>query len=159
VHEFGLAEGVLEAVQKRAAGRQVTGIRVRCGVRHAVEPESMAQAFGMVAAGTEADGAAVEVVTVPARVSCHGCGADSESSDALPVCPRCGSADVDMNGGDELTLESVRYASSDPVESSGLSRTDPWWLSRLPVSAGYLPGGPYLLGWGRWQDTFGLAPT
>ena len=126
MHEFGLAEGVLEAVQKRAAGRQVTGIRVRCGVRHAVEPGSMAQAFGMVATGTEADGAAVEVVTVPATVSCHGCGADSESSDALPVCPRCGSADVDISGGDELTLESVRYASSDPVESSGLSRTGLW---------------------------------
>jgi hydrogenase nickel incorporation protein HypA/HybF len=126
VHEFGLCEGVLEAVQKRAAGRPVTGIRVRCGVRHAVDPDSMAQAFGMVAAGTEADGADVEVVTVPATVTCHGCGADSESTDLLPVCPRCGSADVDLNGGDELTLESVRYERSDPVESSGLSRTDPW---------------------------------
>jgi hydrogenase nickel incorporation protein HypA/HybF len=126
VHEFGLCEGVLEAVQKRAAGRPVTGIRVRCGVRHAVDADSMAQAFGMVASGTEADGADVEVVTVPATVSCHGCGADSESADLLPVCPRCGSADVDVNGGDELTLESVRYGRSDPVESSGLSRTGAW---------------------------------
>jgi hydrogenase nickel incorporation protein HypA/HybF len=126
VHEFGLCEGVLEAVQKRAAGRQVAGIRVRCGVRHAVDPESMAQAFGMLATGTEADGAAVEVVTVPATVSCRGCGADSESADMLAVCPRCGSADVEVNGGDELTLESVTYASSAPAESSGLSRTDPW---------------------------------
>ena len=67
VHEFGLCEGVLETVRTRAAGRPVTGIRVRCGVRHAVDPESMAQAFGFVAAGTEADGAAVEVVTVPAE--------------------------------------------------------------------------------------------
>jgi hydrogenase nickel incorporation protein HypA/HybF len=120
MHEFGLCEGVLEAVQKRAAGRQVTGIRVRCGVRHAVDPASMAQAFGVVAAGTEADGADVEVVTVPATVTCHGCGTASEVADPLPVCPRCGSADVDVTGGDELTLESVRY------ERSALSGTGPW---------------------------------
>lgn len=110
MHEFGLCEGVLEAVQKRAAGRQVAGIRVRCGVRHAVDPASMAQAFGMIATGTEADGAAVEVVTVPATVTCHGCGTASEVADPIPVCPKCGSADVDVSGGDELTLESVSYS-------------------------------------------------
>jgi hydrogenase nickel incorporation protein HypA/HybF len=120
MHEFGLCEGVLEAVQKRAAGRQVSGIRVRCGVRHAVDPASMAQAFGLVAAGTEADGAAMDLVTVPATVTCRGCGAASESTDLLPVCPRCGGADIELNGGDELTLESVTYSRSE------LSRTVSW---------------------------------
>jgi len=110
VHEFGLCEGVLDAVQKRAAGRQVTGIRLRCGVRHAVDEASMAQAFGLVAAGTEADGAAVEVVQVPASVTCRDCGQASESNDQLAVCPKCGSADVEVSGGDELVLESVSYA-------------------------------------------------
>lgn len=115
MHEFGLCEGVLEAVRKRAAGRPVSGIRVRCGVRHAVDPESMAQAFGFVAAGTEADGAAVEVVTVPATVTCRGCGTATQSTDQLAVCPRCGSADVSVDGGDELTLESVSYARPAPA--------------------------------------------
>jgi hydrogenase nickel incorporation protein HypA/HybF len=110
VHEFGLCEGVLEAVQTRAAGRPVAGIRVRCGVRHAVDPETMAQAFGFVAAGTEADGAAVEVVTVPATLTCRDCGTTTETTDQLAVCPHCAGADVEITGGDELVLESVRYA-------------------------------------------------
>lgn len=55
MHEYGLSEGVLDAVQKRADGRPVAGIRIRCGARHAVEPEAMRQAFGMMATGTEAD--------------------------------------------------------------------------------------------------------
>ncbi|WP_300613374.1 hydrogenase maturation nickel metallochaperone HypA [Trebonia sp.] len=109
MHEFGLCEGVLEAVQSRAAGRPVAGIRVRCGVRHAVEPAAMAQAFSLVAAGTEAADAAVEVVTVPATVSCRDCGTASESMDALAVCSRCHGTNVEMSGGDELVLESVRY--------------------------------------------------
>jgi hydrogenase nickel incorporation protein HypA/HybF len=110
VHEFGLCEGVLEVVQTRAAGRRVAGIRVRCGVRHAVDPDAMAQAFGLVAAGTEADGAAVEVVTVPATVTCGDCGIASETADQLAVCPRCGGANVELSGGDELVLESLSYA-------------------------------------------------
>ena len=112
MHEFGLCEGVLEAVRNRAGGRPVSGIRVRCGVRHAVDPETMAQAFGFVATGTEAEGAAVEVVTVPVTVDCQDCGAVGESSDVLTVCPRCGSTAVEVSGGDELVLESVRYAAA-----------------------------------------------
>jgi hydrogenase nickel incorporation protein HypA/HybF len=110
MHEFGLAEGVLDAVRQRAAGRRVTGIRVRFGVRHAVDAESLSQAFAMVAEGTEAAGAAVDLVTVPARVTCRGCGFTGETADVLAVCPRCSGTDVDITGGDEMTLESVRYA-------------------------------------------------
>jgi hydrogenase nickel incorporation protein HypA/HybF len=110
MHEFGLCEGVLDAVRTRAAGRQVSGIRVRCGVKHAVDAESMTQAFGFLASGTEADGAAVEVVTVPAVVHCHDCGTTSETTDLLTACPRCGGSDVALSGGDELVLESISYA-------------------------------------------------
>jgi hydrogenase nickel incorporation protein HypA/HybF len=112
VHEFGLCEGVLEAVRTRAGGRPVSGIRVRCGVRHAVDPATMAQAFGFVATGTEAEGATVEVVTVPVTVNCRDCGAASESTDVLTTCPGCGGDDVELSGGDELVLESVRYAAT-----------------------------------------------
>ena len=50
MHEYGLAEGVLATVRQRADGRTVAGIRVRFGVRHAVDAESLSQAFGFVAA-------------------------------------------------------------------------------------------------------------
>ena len=112
MREFGLCEGVLDAVLTRAAGRPVSEIRVRCGIRHAVDPETMAQAFGFVAAGTEADGAAVEVVTVPAIVTCRDCGTSSESTDRLASCPTCHGTDVELSGGDELVLESIRYATA-----------------------------------------------
>jgi hydrogenase nickel incorporation protein HypA/HybF len=114
MHEFGLCEGVLDAVRARAAGRPVSGIRVRCGIRHAVDPETMAQAFGFIAAGTEAEGADVEVITVPATVTCRECGATSESTDLLAGCPRCDGSDVEVSGGDELVLESVRYVAQQP---------------------------------------------
>jgi hydrogenase nickel incorporation protein HypA/HybF len=109
MHEFGLSEGVLDAVRQRAAGRKVAGIRVRFGVRHAVDSESLAQAFSLVAEGTEAAGATVELVTVPANLTCRDCGFGAETTDLLAVCPRCSGADVEITGGDEMVLESVTY--------------------------------------------------
>jgi len=109
MHEFGLSEGVLAAVRQRASGRKVTAIKVRFGVRHRVDQESLAHAFGVVAEGTEADGAAVELVTVPATLTCRGCGFTGETADVLAVCPRCAGDDVEISGGDEMTLESISY--------------------------------------------------
>jgi hydrogenase nickel incorporation protein HypA/HybF len=109
MHEYGLCEGVLAAVRQRAGGRKVAGIRVRFGVRHAVDEESLAQAFGVVAEGTEAAGAAVELVTVPATISCPDCGFSGETTDLLATCPRCASDGVEISGGDEMVLESIRY--------------------------------------------------
>ncbi len=109
MHEYGLSEGVLDAVRQRANGRQVARIRVRFGVRHAVVAESLEQAFSLVAAGTEAADAAVDLVTVPATISCRDCGASAETTDLLAVCPRCGGDNVDLSGGDEMVLESVTY--------------------------------------------------
>jgi hydrogenase nickel incorporation protein HypA/HybF len=110
MHEFGLAEGVLAAVRQRAAGRKVAAIRVRFGVKHAVDSESMAQAFGLVAEGTEAAGATVDLVTVPATLTCRDCGFSAETTDLLAVCPRCDRSDVDLTGGDEMVLESITYS-------------------------------------------------
>ena len=80
---------------------------MRFGVWHAVDAESLSDAFESVAAGTEAADAAIELVTVPAQITCRGCGSSADSTDLLAVCPRCASTDVELTGGDEMTLESV----------------------------------------------------
>jgi hydrogenase nickel incorporation protein HypA/HybF len=110
VHEIGLCEGVVETVLRRAAGRPVQRIRLRAGVKHAIVPESMSQAFTMVAAGTEAATAAVDLVTVPARLTCDECGTQADTVDLLAPCPSCGGDRVRLAGGDELVLESIEYA-------------------------------------------------
>jgi hydrogenase nickel incorporation protein HypA/HybF len=109
MHEYGLCAGLLEGVRRRAAGRPVRRVRVRVGVRHAAEAESMTLAFQLLAEGTEASSATIELITVPARLSCRACDAAADTTDLLAVCPRCGSDDVDVTGGDELLLESLEY--------------------------------------------------
>jgi hydrogenase nickel incorporation protein HypA/HybF len=114
VHEFGLAEGVLDTVRRRAAGRPVSRVRLRAGVRQGVVEASMAQAFRFVAHGTEAEGAVLDLVTVPARLTCRSCGGSAETYDLLARCPGCAADEVELTGGDELVLESLTYATVGP---------------------------------------------
>jgi hydrogenase nickel incorporation protein HypA/HybF len=107
VHEFGLCEGVVDAVLRRADGRPVTAVVVRAGVRQRLQPDSMQLAFSTVAAGTSAADATVSLETVPVDVRCRTCGGHSTSLDPLAACTVCGSEDVDVSGGDELTLVSL----------------------------------------------------
>jgi hydrogenase nickel incorporation protein HypA/HybF len=120
VHEIGLCEGVLDAVERRAAGRRVRSVTVRAGALHRVVPESMETAFALVAAGTVADGAQVRLVLVPVQVRCRSCGLETEAADPLAVCSRCGGTDLDLSGGDELVLESLELAEQEAEVSGGV---------------------------------------
>jgi hydrogenase nickel incorporation protein HypA/HybF len=110
VHEIGLAEAILDAVEKRAAGRPVSRAKVRAGALLRVVDASMDQAFQLVTEGTVAEGAAIDLVVTPARISCRSCGHSDATLDPLAVCPSCGGDDVDLTGGDELVLESIEMA-------------------------------------------------
>jgi hydrogenase nickel incorporation protein HypA/HybF len=65
MHELGLCEGLLDAVERRAVGRRVLGVRFRVGEDHRVVGEALDQAFALVATGTVAEGAEVDLVIVP----------------------------------------------------------------------------------------------
>ncbi|MCW2568842.1 MAG: hydrogenase expression/synthesis HypA [Mycobacterium sp.] len=110
MHEIGLCEGLVAAVERRAAGRPVAAVRFRVGVLHRVVEAALVQAFELVAAGTVADGATVDLVTLPVRVRCRACAAETVADDMVSVCGTCGTTDLDLVGGDELVLESITIA-------------------------------------------------
>ena len=109
MHEFGMCDGIVEAVQWRANGRRVARVKVRVGVMHRVVEEAFQQGFLHAAAGTEAESALLDIVMVPVRVVCRSCDAQFESQDLAIVCVRCGGLDLDLSGGEELVLESIQY--------------------------------------------------
>jgi hydrogenase nickel incorporation protein HypA/HybF len=119
VHELGLCQGILEAVERRAAGRRVTRVRVRVGAQHRVVESALDQSFALVSQGTVADGAVVDLVVVPVRVRCQDCGRDTDATDALAACPACGGLDLDTEGGDELILEAISVEEDDVSRHPG----------------------------------------
>jgi len=109
VHELGLCESVVAAVERRAGSRPVARVRVRVGRLHHVHPEAFGQSFAVAAAGTVAEGAVADLVLVPVAWTCATCGHEGEADELPPACPSCGSVTLTLTGGDELVLESIEY--------------------------------------------------
>lgn len=109
MHEVGMCEGVVAAVERRAGGRPVTRVGVEVGALLRVVPDAFQQSFELVAAGGVAAGARTELTVLPVRARCLDCGEAFSSLEAVPACPACGGVTLDREGGDELVLTWVEY--------------------------------------------------
>jgi hydrogenase nickel incorporation protein HypA/HybF len=65
MHELAVAQGIVEHVAEAAAGRLVRRITVEIGTDSCVSPEALAFGFDLVAEGSAAAGAALDIVRVP----------------------------------------------------------------------------------------------
>ena len=65
MHEVSLGEAILDAVERRAAGRKVRRVRVRVGTLNRVVGPALDQGFALVSEGTVAEGAVLDIVEVP----------------------------------------------------------------------------------------------
>jgi hydrogenase nickel incorporation protein HypA/HybF len=111
VHELGLCEAVVDAIERRAGERPVARVRVRVrvGLLHHVHPDAFSQSFAIAATGTIAEDAAAELVLLPITGRCHSCATEFTTDEVVVVCPRCASMEVEVLSGDELVLESIEY--------------------------------------------------
>ena len=109
MHELGLCEAIIQRVEARAGSRPVARVRVQVGRLHHVHPEAFEQSFAIAAAGGVAEDAVAELVLLPVRSRCVGCGAEHEDLEQTLACSACGSVDIELTGGDELTLELIEY--------------------------------------------------
>src|SRR5919202_68623 len=107
MHEVSLGEAILDAVERRAACRKVRRVKVRVGTLHRVVGPALDQGFALVSEGSVAEGAELEMVVVPVTVTCRTCGEHHHDDDMTFVCLACGSNEVDVEGGEELMLESL----------------------------------------------------
>lgn len=106
MHELAITQSVVDAVCERAAGRPVRSVQVQVGALTAVVPEAMLFCFDLVAEGTVADGARLDIECCPGAARCRGCGADFAVADLILLCA-CGSADVQVTAGRELSILSM----------------------------------------------------
>lgn len=107
MHELSLAQAILETAQQQAASHgasRVLAIRLRIGELSAVVDEALTFSFGIVAQGTAAEGADVQIEHVPWTVRCGECGEQYPVRDGMPVCPVCQGAGGATLTGRELQI-------------------------------------------------------
>jgi len=113
MHEMSLAEGVLQVIEDAARAQSfshVTTVVLEIGALASVEVEALRFCFDAVMRGSLAEGARLEIVTVPGRGWCLQCSTSVELAESLAACPRCGSFQVQVTGGSEMRVKELEVS-------------------------------------------------
>lgn len=122
MHELSIAEAVVAIACRHAEGRRVTRLTLKVGRLRQIVPTALAFSFELVAQGTPAEGAALELKAVPASGLCRDCAAESQLH-AFPLhCAACGGFDLRIIAGEELLVKSLELAETDEAwEEAGVA--------------------------------------
>jgi hydrogenase nickel incorporation protein HypA/HybF len=107
MHEMSIAESLIDLIEREGRARdfsRVTIIRLRLGALGHVEAEAMRFCFDAVAKGTLAEGAALEIETVPAEGWCSDCNHTVPLAERYDACPSCGRSGLRLTAGAEMRL-------------------------------------------------------
>jgi len=110
MHELSVCQSLINQVEKLARqhqSHQVVSIKVQLGPLSGVVPELLDHAFQIACADTLAASAELILESLPIRVHCQTCGADSEATPNQLICGVCGDWHTQLLSGDEMLLLSV----------------------------------------------------
>ena len=98
---------VSEAISAQADGgrfSRVHRVSLAVGALCNVEVDALVFCFDVVMQGTVADGATLDIVSVPGTGRCQQCQNNFPVFSLVTSCPSCGTWEVVMSGGDQLTI-------------------------------------------------------
>jgi hydrogenase nickel incorporation protein HypA/HybF len=110
MHEMSLCEGILDILQTQAAAQHYARVRkvtLEIGPLAGVEVEALRFAFDVVAEGTLAEAAELEILPTAARAWCFDCAANVAISQRYDPCPRCEGHQWQMVSGDEMRIKEL----------------------------------------------------
>lgn len=115
MHETVIASSLLKIIEEEVAAHAqdkmlvVTRISLNIGLLSAIEPHTLQGCFELLAEGTVAEGAALEISVLPLRGVCADCArAVSVTSRRDFQCPACGGSRVDWRGGNEMDITALQ---------------------------------------------------
>jgi hydrogenase nickel incorporation protein HypA/HybF len=107
MHEASIAAELLSLVEEQASNHRlvrVTGLHLRVGAMRAVVPELLQAAFEIVAKGSLAEGAGMQIDSVPLVARCGGCKQQIAVEEFVFLCPHCGAILDEILSGKEMDL-------------------------------------------------------
>ena len=110
MHELSVCQALIERGERVARendASRVVSIVISVGPLSGVEPQLLEHAYPLAAAGTIAEHATLTVETVPVRVRCRKCAAETVAEPNRIVCGACGDWQVDVTEGEEMLLRRV----------------------------------------------------
>ncbi len=110
MHEMALCNsliGVIEDQAKVHAYSRVRTVYLEIGTWACVEPEALRFTFDLVARGTLAEGAALEITETRPEAWCPSCRHAVPMTQRFDPCPDCGGHDLQLSGGGDLRIKQL----------------------------------------------------
>ncbi len=106
MHELGITQQIVDIACRQAAGRKIRRIAVEIGKLSAVLPDAVRFCFELCTEGTEAHGAALEILEIPGRGRCRDCNAEVAMDKPFGRCG-CGCSNLEWLSGEELSIKEI----------------------------------------------------
>lgn len=106
MHEFGVANEVIEICAAASGGARITRVVLEIGKLSAVLPDAVRFCFDAATEGTVAEGAELEIIEVPGLVRCEACGREMTRDRPLGHCA-CGGTSFESLAGDGLRIKAM----------------------------------------------------
>jgi len=117
MHELGIAQSVIDAVQTEVAkrdGARPVKVGLRIGELSAIDPEALRFSFEALTRETVLEGLTLEIEVCPRRHRCGDCGTEFDVKDFVFACPQCSSTRNDCISGEELELAYLELEEHEP---------------------------------------------
>lgn len=110
MHEMSICESLVQSIERHAGAERfskVLKVRLEIGCFAGVETEALLFGFDVVARGTVAEGAALDIISLPGQAWCFDCNCSFEAAHHAADCVRCGGSRTRVTGGDELRIKDL----------------------------------------------------
>lgn len=110
MHEMSLAEGVLQLIEDSAKTQSFSRVRtvwLEIGQLAGVEVEAMKFCFDVVMRDSIAQDAKLVIIETPGQAWCLHCAEVVNVRALYDTCPKCGSHQVQVTGGNEMRVKEL----------------------------------------------------
>lgn len=111
MHELAITESIIDLINREAQDKgfkKVLAISLRVGEYSGLVPECLREFFPIAARGSIAEGAELELHSLPAAFRCQACGYEGPVERKAACCPDCGSTAIRMTAGREFFVDSLK---------------------------------------------------
>ena len=110
MHELSIVEALLETIvpkAEEAGAKKILEVNFHIGEMSGIVPSCIEDYFALASKGTIAEGAKLNLKTVPVKIVCEGCGFEGIPDKNNYCCPSCGGFQIRLTAGREYYIENL----------------------------------------------------
>ncbi len=107
MHEMSIAQSLIDIIKEemeKNSARTLRSVRLHIGQMSAVVPDALSFCFEVITTGTEMEGARLDMEVIPLEAFCRQCKDTFQIEDYAFACPDCGGTEIEVIGGQDLSI-------------------------------------------------------